>query len=170
MSTPADWARAYARQADADLQAWEYFEDHKEAVVTRCHPLLFIQMACEKACKAYLIHAGTPPADVQTSHGFIAGPLPTMIEWQLRQVQKEKSKAEGMMRHVRHLAQEIEVLNPAIDRAGKRPENLEYPWEDATGVVHSPLDWTFSGLKFNNHTGAAFLKLLRGTIDRLLGK
>src|SRR5437588_28014 len=70
MSEPADWALAYARQAKADFRAWELYEQHPEAVAAGCHKLLFLQMACEKLCKAYLIRAGTPPAALQTSHGY----------------------------------------------------------------------------------------------------
>ena len=60
MSQPADWALAYAQQAKADFRAWELYEQHPEAVVAECHQLLFLQMACEKLCKAHLIQSGTP--------------------------------------------------------------------------------------------------------------
>ncbi len=74
MSEPADWALAYARQADADLRAWELSEQHPDAVAAECHRLLFLQMACEKLCKAYLIQGGAVPGHLQTSHGYIANP------------------------------------------------------------------------------------------------
>ncbi len=69
MSESADWARAYARQADIDFKAWELLEKHPEAVGAECHRLLFLQMACEKLCKAHLIRGGTPPESLQASHG-----------------------------------------------------------------------------------------------------
>jgi hypothetical protein len=78
MSEPADWALAYARQAHADFRAWELYEQHPEAVAAECHKLLFLQMACEKLCKAYLIRAGTPPEALQTSHGYIILRIPCL--------------------------------------------------------------------------------------------
>jgi hypothetical protein len=47
MSNPADWARSYARQADADLSAWDFYENHPQALAAECHKLLFLQMACK---------------------------------------------------------------------------------------------------------------------------
>ncbi|MGH7139873.1 MAG: hypothetical protein ACREHD_29390 [Pirellulales bacterium] len=72
MSTPDDWAKGFGRQADADLRAWELYQQYPQAVAAECHKLLFLQMACEKLCKAHLIRSGIhKPEDVQRSHGFI---------------------------------------------------------------------------------------------------
>ena len=60
MNEPTDWALGYAQQANADFRAWELYEQHPEAVAAECHKLLFLQMACEKLCKAHLIRGGTP--------------------------------------------------------------------------------------------------------------
>jgi hypothetical protein len=49
----------------------------------------------------------------------------------------------GVMVHIRHLAKEIEVLNPAVRRDGQRLDNCEYPWEFGDLVI-SPLDWGFN--------------------------
>ena len=69
MDKTADWRIAYAnRQADADFRAWELYEHHPEALAANCHKLLFLQMACEKLCKAYLIQGGTSPRALQSSH------------------------------------------------------------------------------------------------------
>ena len=81
MATPAQWARAYARQADADFQSWQAMES--DEAVHPCHRMLFLQMACEKLCKAGLIDDGTAPEALQTSHGFVAQPLPIIIRGQL---------------------------------------------------------------------------------------
>src|SRR5947209_20358055 len=83
MIEPAEWVKAYARQADADFRAWELSERHPEAVAAECHKLLFLQMACEKLCKAYLIRAGAQPDDLQTSHGYTAKHLPNVIRQQI---------------------------------------------------------------------------------------
>jgi len=55
MASAHDWANGFARQADADFRAWELYELHPEALAERCHKLLFLQMACEKLCKAHMI-------------------------------------------------------------------------------------------------------------------
>src|SRR5689334_17732561 len=80
MSGPADWAYAYARQADADFRAWELYEGHPEAAAAVCHKLLFLQMACEKPCKSRLIIGGSRPADLQRGHGYVERPLPEVIK------------------------------------------------------------------------------------------
>ncbi len=55
MSTPDEWLDGYARQADADFNAWELHQRNPEAVVSECHTLLFPRMACEKLCNVHLI-------------------------------------------------------------------------------------------------------------------
>src|SRR4051794_9996277 len=146
MSEPADWALAFARQGDADFKAWELYEQHPGAVAAECHKLLFLQMACEKLCKAYLITVGTPPEVLQASHGYIANPLPIVIRQEIIDSGQNPKRMRGVLTLVRHLSGEIEVLNPAVRRDGQRPDNCEYPWETGGRIV-SPLDWTFQPLR-----------------------
>jgi hypothetical protein len=168
MSEPAVWARAYARQADSDFKAWELYEKHPEAVAAECHRLLFLQMACEKLCKAHLIRGGTPPENLQTSHGYIANPIPVIMQEQMRRMRRNLHGMQGVLTQIRHLANEIEVLNPAMTRDGQRPDNCEYPWQAGDDVI-SPLDWTFSPSRLvTAPSGRIFVKLLRGAIDRIL--
>jgi len=76
----------------------------------------------------------------------------------------------GVLTLIRHLAGEIEVLNPAVRRDGHRPDNCEYPWEYGDQVI-SPLDWTFQPLHLVTvRGGPTFVKLLRGAIDRIIGE
>jgi hypothetical protein len=167
MSIPADWAQEYARQADADFKTWYVLQENDAAA--ECHRLLFLQMACEKLCKSHLIQGGTPPEALQTSHGFIANPLPVIIRQQIIYMRQHLKGMAGVLHHTGHIAREIELLNPAVDRDGKRPDNCEYPWEDDTGVVRSPLDWTFSPSRLlTTPSGRTFLKLVREAINRLL--
>jgi hypothetical protein len=169
MSTPTQWLGGYARQADIDLRAWEPYEKHPQAVASECHKLLFLQMACETLCKAHLILNKTAPEDLQASHAYIAAPLPVVIRRQLLDMRQSLNGMKGVMQHVRHLANEIEVLHPAVDRNGRRPDNCEYPWDDATGALRSPLDWSFSPSQLlTAPAGRTFLKILRVAIDRLL--
>lgn len=168
MTSPTDWARAYARQADADLRAWETSGLNPGVVVASCHRLLFLQMACEKLCKAYLILNGSPPEDVQSSHSFIAGPMPIILRQQRLIMSPDRRGAGELQALARHLAAEIEMLNPSARRAGRRPDNCEYPWESGARVV-SPLDWSFPALQLaTQHAGRTILKLIRASIDQIL--
>lgn len=167
MATAAEWATGYARQANADFKAWEAIQGNQS--VCLCHRMLFLQMACEKLCKAHLAQGGTPVAALQSSHGYVANPLPVVIRDQLLFVGYNLTGMVGVLVFTRHIASEIEVLNPACNRNGQRPENCEYPWEDGNQILHSPLDWSFnlSQLLLAPH-GRTFLKLVCGAIDRLL--
>ncbi len=168
MSSPADWAKALARQADADFRAWELLEKNPRAVAAECHKLQFLQMACEKLCKAHSIRRGPPPQDLQGSHGYISNPLPVIIREQARRMRRNLDGMQGVLAQVRLLAAEIELLNPAIRRDGRRLDNCEYPWETGA-VVISPLDWSFTpSYLCRTRAGRTFLKLLREAIDSLL--
>jgi hypothetical protein len=165
MATPAEWARGYVRQAQADFRTWQALEENED--VHPCHRMLFLQMACEKLCKARLIDAGTPPAALLTSHGYVANPLPLVIRAQLEFIGENLRAKAGLLNFTRHLAAEIEVMNPAVDRNGQRPDNCEYPWEDAGLTLHSPLDWSFSPLHLlRGPYGPSFVKLLHLAIHR----
>ena len=167
MATPSQWANGYARQAHADFQSWQSIESNE--VVHPCHRMLFLQMACEKLCKARLIEGGTPPAALQTSHGYVANPLPLVIRAQLEFMGQSLRPKSGFLVFTRHIAAEIEVMNPAVDRDGQRPDNCEYPWEDDAQALHSPLDWAFSPLHLlRGPFGSTFVKVLRLAINRAL--
>jgi hypothetical protein len=167
MATDAEWALGYARQADADFRTWEALQIRSD--VAACHKLLFLQMACEKLCKAHLIQAGTSASQVQASHGYIANPLPVVIRQQIARLKPDMKGMQGVLIFARHIANEIELLNPAIDRDGRRPDNCEYPWEDGNYAIRSPLDWTFAPSRLlTQRYGVTFLKLLRAAITDLL--
>lgn len=58
-------------------------------------------------------------------------------------------------------------MNPAADRNSQRPDNGEYPWEDAGLVLHSPLDWSFSPVSLlRDRYGPSFVKMLHLAIHR----
>lgn len=168
MSQSVDWAKAYARQSDADFRAWERFEAHPQAVASPCHKLMMLQMACEKLCKARLALGGTPPESLQGSHAYIANPLPNIIRDQILFLGQRPDRLRELQARVRQLAGEIELLNPSVRRDGQRPDNCEYPWESGAGII-SPLDWSFPTLQLLTvPAGRTFIKLLRGAIDRIL--
>jgi hypothetical protein len=166
MTSRADWVQGYARQVSADFNSFQILQAIGD--IPACHKLLFLQMACEKLCKAHLIAGGTDPQTLQSSHGYIANPLPVVIRQQIVYCKSDLKGMAGVLLMVRHLAREIEVLNPAVKRDGGRPDNCEYPW-DHDGTLRSPLDWSFAPSHLLMEKGGrTFLKLVRGAIDRLL--
>ncbi len=166
MATSAEWAKGFARQADTDFKTFEIMQ---ALVVPECHKLQFLQMACEKLVKAHLCAEGTDPATLQTSHGYVAKTLPLMLRLQALLENYHGRKVKEVLRRARHLAQEIEILAPAVKRGGQRPDNCEYPWEDDAGTLHVPLDWLFQPSQLIvMPAGRTILKLIRGAIDRLL--
>jgi hypothetical protein len=164
-ATTAAWSLAFARQAQADFYVWQALELNNDA--HPCHRMLLLQMACEKICKSRLMNdRGTLPADLQSSHGFVANPLPTVIRAQLEFLGEDLRTKSAFLQFTRHLAAEIEILNPAMKRDGKRPDNCEYPWEHGN-TLHSPLDWQFIPQQLlHEKFGPLFVKMLRMSICR----
>src|SRR6266513_2554086 len=80
MESFAEWRVAYAKQAKVDLQTRN--ELLRLPAIPECQQLHFLQMACEKICKAYLCGQGTDPRTLQSSHAYIAGPLPVIARQQ----------------------------------------------------------------------------------------
>ena len=61
---------------------------------------------------------------------------------------------------------EIELLSPSVNRV-MRPDNCEYPWADAAGNLHVPVDWTFAPSSLlEKEAGRLFLKLIRQSLER----
>jgi hypothetical protein len=165
MSTAVEWAKGYARQAKADFDTWNQLQGNDS--VPKCHKLLFLQMACEKLAKSHLCTRGSNPADLQTSHAYIAKNLPIIIRQQIPAANSRRS--QNIFRHIKHLAREIELLSPAVTRDGQRPDNCEYPWEDGGGSLHVPLDWSFVPSELlNTPAGPALLKHIYTAIGELL--
>ena len=78
MSTAREWARAYGEQAKADMEAYNVLSAVPRLPL--CQSLHFLQMACEKLCKAYLCGKNTDPAQLQATHVGIAKVLPDIIK------------------------------------------------------------------------------------------
>lgn len=164
MSTRADWVRAYAKQAEADLRLYHACRD----VSDPCQRLMLLQMACEKACKAHLIDNGAAPHAVKASHAFVAGPLPVIIRAEARLTGRSYGATLWITDFAMRLGREIELLNPSVLRDGRRPDNCEYPWEDAAGAVVSPLDFPFTAEKLvETAPGRDVLALLASALARL---
>lgn len=168
MNIEEEWALGYARQAGADFKAWKLYQEHPEVLVAQCHSLLFLQMACEKLCKAHLIGCGSEPQDLKSSHAYIAKHLPVIVRQEISFQKADVRRKAWVLNHVKHLAREIELLNPAVDRDGRRKDNCEYPWE-SNGMIFSPLDHCFSPSQLlTAPAGRTFVKLLASAIERIL--
>ncbi len=166
MTTSADWSVGFARQADADFRTFQLLQISD---VPECHKLHFLQMACEKLVKAHLCGAGTEPSTIQASHAFVAKFLPRVLDQYALSLNFSNARAREILKQTRHLAQEVEILAPALKRGGQRPDNCEYPWEDNAEQLHVPLDWTFPPSRLIvERGGPTILKLIRGAIDSLL--
>ena len=130
----------------------------------------FLQMAFEKLAKAYLCKAGSDPLKLQSSHGYTAKLLPTIVREQMSLLGKGAPKNKRfLLRRCKALAREIELLAPSVDDDGKRPDNCEYPWE-AGNRLYVPAEWSFDHLQLlMEPAGITILKLLHHAIQRLIG-
>jgi len=137
MATNAEWAGGYARQAGADFET--YIQLHGKSSIPQCHKLQFLQMACEKLVKAHLIKGGTDPQTLQTSHTRVEGTLPVGIRQQLSSSDLGTHNPAWIMELERFLAEEIEILAPAVKRGGTRPDNCDYPM--AFSMAAAPTGW-----------------------------
>ncbi len=120
------WSRAYARQAQADLEAREALLD---ATVSSCQHLHFLQMACEKSQKISKAHrclGGADPETLMHGHGLAAKVLPQIARELLRRstfVADLEVKHGGIEAMVRQLAREVDLLavrNFLWNRASRR--------------------------------------------------
>ena len=74
-------------------------------------------------------------------------------------------KIRSIASKIRSIAREIEVLNPSVERGGRRPDNCEYPWQ-SNGKIESPLDHRFEISNLVRlPAGIVFVKLLRLAIN-----
>lgn len=72
------------------------------------------------------------------------------------------------MKQVKNLSREIELLAPTVD-SQRRPDNCEYPWEDAQGSVIVPAEYAFTTLSLlSEQAGQELLKIIPLAIDELL--
>jgi hypothetical protein len=108
------------------------------------------------------------------SHGLAAKVLPQIARELLRRsafaadLPIAHSQIEPM---VRQLAREVDLLTPAVDDDGRRPDNCEYPREDSGGALHVPADHEFGALEtlHRHRAGATFLKIVTTAAAELGG-
>ena len=81
------------------------------------------------------------PYSVQSSHGYIASVVPTIVRDGLG---RTGAKPGWLMDAVRRYARRVELLHPQIDNAGSMPANCEYPWAGPRGEVLVPAEYDFA--------------------------
>ncbi len=167
MSDSEVWRNAYARQAAADWRAYDVLR--RSFGLPRCQSFHFLQMSCEKLCKAFLCGRGVNPRLLQTSHGYIAKNLPLIFQLEPERLKPHPLRSRStLLKQIKNLSREIELLAPTVD-SQRRPDNCEYPWEDAAGNVVVPAEHSFATLSLlSQPAGQELLKILPLAIDALL--
>ena len=154
-----NWDQAFARQAESDLDARELLVASNS--LPTCHALHYLQMACEKLCKASMISIGSDPLEVQRSHAYIAKHLPTIVRAFMSREAGRLPRDNWIVDAIRPLARKIELLNPAVRDGGRSPQNCEYPWPAQDGSIIAPADHKFDFAILFDRSGVALLKILR---------
>jgi hypothetical protein len=166
VATTREWSVGFARQAAADFATFDLI---KGLGVPDCHKLQFLQMSCEKLVKAHLYGVNNLPDSIQSSHAHISKHLPKILQYEAMSLRFSVPLARLVLGRAKHLAREIELLAPSVKADGQRPDNCEYPWEDNAGSLHVHLDWSFNPSQLiTSHSGRTILKLIKGSIERLL--
>jgi len=106
---------------------------------------------------------------LQTSHAYTAKNLPEMFFAQRAHLRRRPQRRfSALMKQVKNLSREIELLAPTVD-SQRRPDNCEYPWEDAQGSVIVPAEYAFTTLSLlSEQAGQELLKIIPLAIDELL--
>lgn len=152
MATNADWTRAYARQAEADIST---FLALQPLAIPACHKLQFLQMGCEKLVKAQHCALGREPRSLAASHAVIEKHLPSVLRQQMEVVRMPTAAMREILRHTRPLAGEIELLAPSVRRRGKRLDKLRIPVGRFRGLIALAFGLDVSALSPANATGRA---------------
>ena len=154
-----NWVQAFARQAESDLDAREALAAIPS--LSNCHARHHLQMACEKVCKASMIAAGTAdPLEVQRSHAHVAKQLPIIVRAYMSRQAGRHARDNWIVDAIRPLARKIELLNPAVNDAGRSPQNCEYPWQGPDGSIVAPADHKFDFSELFEKAGTTLLKIL----------
>ena len=158
MSAGTAFATAYARQAESDLRFYDLL---RPTPLPKCHRLHYLQMASEKACKAYLYAERSGGLAHNFSHQIVEKVL---TAWMRRYPERYSG---GLRAKVRSLAHEIDRLAPAVDRDA-RPDNVEYPWLDKLNHVHTPCLEDFAALDDFSHQFTATYKTIQRALREVL--
>jgi len=155
------WARSYALQALSDLRARDSLD---QADAEKCHRLHFLQMAAEKACKAFLI-AENGYQSVRKSHAYVASVLPAIARQFYTSLNSKSNNRQWEISEIGRLAHEIEVLAPACHDGNVREENSEYPWPDLAGEICVPCQHSFPNLDDRSRAIIRLIRLIRAACE-----
>lgn len=157
------WAQAFATQARSDLMARDTLL--RDTHLAHCHELHFLQMACEKVCKAYLMNQpNQDPMQLQFSHGYIRKTFPIIARQFLAE---NNSRVPSHLLHaIARLAEKIELLSPAQRAGGSVPSNTEYPWKGPNSIC-VPCEYDFGLILLNERAGSTLIKCLQFAVDRI---
>jgi hypothetical protein len=155
--TREEWARAYALQALSDLRA-------RDAAVRsgleKCHRLHFLQMASEKACKAYLTKVNGHES-VRKTHAYVERVLPLIARGFYGSGDGDEDIPRWQIEQIKHFAREIEVIAPACDAGDVREDDSEYPWLDGRGDIQIPCLYHFPNLDDGDRVILLLIRLIR---------
>lgn len=158
MSSAEAFAAAFAQQAASDLRVYDLLQTTR---LPKCHRLHYLQMASEKACKAYLYAGQNGPVAHSNRHDVVEKVLTT---WMRRH---PAAYSGGMRATVRRYAHEIDRLAPAVDR-DSRPDNVEYPWIDRQDAVRTPCLEDFPGFDDFDHRFTSTYKTIQRALREIL--
>ncbi len=137
---------ALLRQARSDYAVFELLEQQDRDSVPECHPLHFLQMACEKLAKAVFLALGVP-VDRFSHIAFSHIPYQLVRSDIAHKLGFRNFKAyRQFLLRAAPLFREVDELNPSVglQTPGGGPKdgpNVEYPWEgrdpggDATWIA-----------------------------------
>jgi hypothetical protein len=164
MTNRQNWQKAFLKQARID---WEAYQRTRHEPWPECHRLLFLQMASEKLGKALLIAGHSSLEKITQTHAAFVKFM--QIAGNNRKLQKtlgmKKSQQRAQFKTLLPFAYEIELLAPALSQHGPNPE---YPWQDASGKILAPADYSFPLVKRLHQTpqGLQLLKYVEVFVKR----
>lgn len=164
------WARAFAQQAGADLEAYNILS--AQPGLPDCQRLHLLQMACEKVSKSSEYETGNASARTVGSHVVIRDNFPLLFRrFYFDAFGKRPNRYSPLLEQIKRLSREVELLAPAADDGTRRPDNCEYPWQGPQGAVRVPATFHFAVAdELATPAGRAFLKVLSIAISRLISE
>ncbi|HTL28414.1 MAG TPA: hypothetical protein VL282_04315, partial [Tepidisphaeraceae bacterium] len=84
-----------------------------------CHEFHFLQMACEKICKAHLMaKPGADALELQKKHAYISTTLPLIARAWLARQHQHRQRETHVVTRIRKLSEKIDRLAPANSAGG----------------------------------------------------
>ena len=152
------WQRGFILQGQSDFEIFRLLREENARdpeAVRLCHPLHYMQMACEKLAKGLAAHdPNTEPAHTHDSlAGWVRAAKTQCPRVLMRLCQiKNKQQFRKYLSSLESIATLVDELAPAVAEKKGIGENAEYPWKDKlTGVIFYPAGYDFPKFKFNHN-------------------